>query len=253
MKPKMTILAVAKPLVVACSMLLMALPALGYQGTAFFSAPINWSQTGDLYFTVAGGPPNTCGDLETFRNGELLYGAGWLCTDANGNAVKGPWTWAATPGDQEDRNLRIIWPNGDSTAPIRHIWDKTCSTLVVTSPAGAPPSTFSGLANDGMYGAGFNQSWTYSAGYFLQVETNTYWLPGDTSYSQSPDRFFLVLPDLSGWPSSRDFSDWSINWSFPQIPPASAHVPGYHYKWYVEMTDGDQRCGATTARMFVAQ
>ncbi len=242
-----------KPFLVACSLLLVALPALGYQGTAFFSASINWSQTGNLYFTVAGGPPNTCGDLSSFRNHQNLYAAGWLCTDANGNAVKGPWTWAGTPGNQLDQGIKIIWPGGDSTQPINHIWDKTCPTLVATSPTGAPPSTFSGRADDGVFGAGFNQSWTQAAGAFIQVETNTFWRPGDTSYSRPIPGPLAVIPTLSGWPASPQFPDWSINWSFPQIPPASAHVPGYHYKWIVEMTDGDSRCYATMERTFTAQ
>ena len=241
-----------KPLTIAFASLLVALPALGYTGTAYFSAPINWSQTGNLYFTVAGGPPNTCGDLASIRNGQSLYGAGWLCTDANGNAVKGPWTWAGTPGNQTDTNLRIVWPGGDSTNFLKHVWDKSCPTLTATSPTGTPPSSFSGRANDAAFGAGFNQTWTALAGGFLQVETNTFWRPGDTSYSRPLPGPAAVIPTVTGWPSGTQTA-LTINWSFPQVPPASAHVPGYHYKWIVGMTDGDSRCYAEMERTFTAQ
>lgn len=241
-----------KPHIIASSLLLLALPGFGTTGTAYFSAPINWSTTGNLYFTVSGGPPNTCGDLYTVRNGQPIFAGGWLCTDANGNATKGPWTWAGTPGNQTDVGVRIYWPGGDSTNLLNHIWDKTCPTLTATSPLGTPPSSFSGRADDAQWGAGFNQNWTQVAGYFRQVETNTFWKPGDTSYSRPYPGPVAVFPTVTGWPSPGQ-TKLSINWSFSQVPPASAHTPGYHYEWGVEMIDGDGNCYPTTARTFTAQ
>jgi hypothetical protein len=241
-----------KPHILASSLLLVAMPALSYTGTAYFSASINWSTTGNLYFTVTGGPPNTCGDLYTIRNGQVVGAAGWLCTDANGNAFKGPWTWANTPGDQTDVDLRINWPGGDSTNLLTHIWDKTCPTIVVTSPTGTPPSTHSGRIDDGAWGAGLNQAWTEMAGYFRQVETNTFWRPGDTSYSRPYPGPVAVAATTSGWPSPGQ-TDLSIDWSFSQIPPPSAHVSGYHYEWGVEAVDADRNCiPITTTRTFTA-
>jgi hypothetical protein len=237
-----------KPHIIASSLLLVALPGFAVTGTAYFSAPINWSTTGDLYYTVFGGPPNTCGDLYTLRNGEVLNSPGWLCTDANGNAVKGPWTWANTPGTQRDLGAKIKWPNGDSTNSLDHIWDKNCPTLTPTSPVGTPPSSFAGRADD--IGAGFKQTWTEVTGTFRQVETDTFWKPGDTTYSRSPGSAD-VSPNVTGWPTG-SFSQFTINWSFPQVPPASAHVPGYHYEWTVNMTDGDGNCHPTITRAFTA-
>jgi hypothetical protein len=75
------------------SLLLLPIFALSQSvGTAYFSNTINWSQTPDLYFTVIGAPPSVCGDLVTTRNGSLLVGQDWICTDANGNVTRGPWT-----------------------------------------------------------------------------------------------------------------------------------------------------------------
>lgn len=63
----------------------------------------------------------------TVRNGSTLIAPGWICTDANGNATKGPWTWANTPSDQTHRYVTIWWPDGTQTLPFKdHIWDKSC-------------------------------------------------------------------------------------------------------------------------------
>jgi hypothetical protein len=212
-----------------------------YVGTAYLSAPVNWSTTGNLYFSVAGGPPNTCGDLVSIRNGSDLYSPGWLCTDASGNAMMGPWTWAGTPGNQTDTNLRIYWPNGDSTPPINHVWDKTCNTITRTSASGTPPSAFAGHADDSAWGAGFNTNWTEVGGYFMDQTSNTFWKPGLTSYSASFNSFYFVFPTVIGWPLPGETS-LSIGWSFPDVPPATAHVSGHHYEWAVGVTDGDGNC-----------
>lgn len=90
-------------------------------GTGSFNYAINWQATPPLYYTVTGGPANTCGDLYTFRNGSWLVGGGWLCTNASGNATKGPWTWAGTPSDQTDKPSYIRWPDGSQTSPANHI------------------------------------------------------------------------------------------------------------------------------------
>jgi hypothetical protein len=56
-------------------------------GTAYLSSQINWSQTSGLYFSVVGGPPNTCGDFLSTRNGFSGYNSGSVCTDGSGNVT----------------------------------------------------------------------------------------------------------------------------------------------------------------------
>jgi hypothetical protein len=225
----------------AFSVLFALLPglALAANGTGFFSAPVNWSTTGDLYYTVAGGPPNTCGDLFTLRNGSYLYTSSWICTDGNGNATNGPWTWASTPGNQTDKGAKIVWPDGSSTTTSDHIWDKTCHTITRTSASGAPPTAFAGRADDGTWAAGFNPNWTQAGGYFLDKDTNLYWKPGMTGYTFTG--YYFVFPDVTGWPLPGDTS-LTIYWNYPQVPPASAHISGHHYAWVLGIDDGDGNC-----------
>src|ERR1700681_1247844 len=132
-------------------------------GSAYFNHDINWQYTGDLYFSVAGGPANTCGDLWADRNDAgFTITSGWLCTDANGNSTKGPWSWANQASD-ETAFVYIRWPDGSSTnGGATHIWDKSAPTAAITSGGGAPPSSFSGTGSDTQYGACFNSNWTPS-------------------------------------------------------------------------------------------
>ena len=131
----------------AVSLFLLLLPGLtiaqncsgGYVGTAFLNHNINWSQTGDLYFSVAGAPANVCGDFTSTRNGSFYDYGSVVCTNANGQTTMGPWTWANTAADQTDTNIQIIWPNGNYTnATSNHVWDKTCPSIQI-DPAGGLP------------------------------------------------------------------------------------------------------------------
>ncbi len=222
-------------------------------GNAFFSSTINWSQTPALYYTVAGGPPNTCGALVSTRNGVPLRANGWLCTDANGSAIKGPWTWANTPGDQTDIDLRIEWPNGTSTVWRNHYWDKTCPTYGRTSPGGSPPTSFYGTGTDGQWGAGFNPNWTFVITIFEDTtltevfETRTVWKPGLSGYTLTDDYF---SPDLWVYPSVTGIPGHSLTWNSPQVPPPSAHTSGHKYRWYICVTDGDQRCAPDDCKYY---
>ncbi len=208
--------------------------AMAAGGFAFFSDTVNWSQTPPLYYTVIGGPPNTCGTLVTLRNGNWLFSANWICTDANGSVLKGPWYWSNTPGDQYDTNLRIAWNDGTSTNTLVHWWDKTCPTNARTSADGSPPSAWSGRATDTFYGAGFNSDWTHIYTTFKDTGTSLCWLPGHTAYDAACNSVDATHP-VAGRPT--------LDWSNPQIPPVSAHVSGHSYQWKTCMTDGDTACG----------
>jgi hypothetical protein len=212
-------------------------------GTAYFSNPINWSQTPDLYFTILGGQPNTCGELVTFRNGSWLYAPGWACVDGNGNANMGAWTWANTPGDQTDTNVQIIWPNGNYTnATSDHIWDKSCPSIQIDPSITTPPTSLSGSASDNQYGAGFDDGWTAVKATFWDETMDRFWNPATGAYDSVS--VILVSANVSTMPSH------NIAWSFPLIP--RSHTSGHRYSWVVDLYDGDNRCsgGASQAALF---
>lgn len=223
-----------KARVVALSLLLAVFSPFALSqtvGTAYFSSTINWSQTPDLYFTVTGGPPNTCGDLYSTRNGSPLFAPGWLCTDANGNATKGPWTWSGTPGNQTDTGIHIGWPNGTATyATSDHVWDKSCPVVQITS-SGTPPTTFQGTIVDDQWGAGMDDGWTHIRGTYFDVTAQTYW--NGTSWVSTATEFDATVSPL---PSH------SSTFSIPGVPPASAHTPGDQYLWSALSWDGDNLC-----------
>jgi hypothetical protein len=209
-------------------------------GVGYFNQTINWS--GVLYYTVSGGPANTCGDLQTFRNGSWLYSTGWLCTDASGGATKGPWYWSNQANDQTDDQAFIVWPGGTSTTGAKHIWDKTCAQTYRDSADPAPnssPSSYSGHATDTQWGAGFD-TWSNVSSVFWDrsVTPNLYWTPSAGAYSVTTPT--AVSGTLSGYPS------FNASWS-TSFPPAGAHTPGHTYEWYTCVDDGS--CGYCTPHL----
>lgn len=215
--------------------LLVLLPtlALAQTGVASFTSCINWSQTADLYFNINNGPPNMSGDLVTFRNGSWLNSPGWITTDANGNAQRGPWSWANTPSDQTDVSLHIHWSNGtDTYANCDHYWDKTCPTVSISNAS--PSAGFSGPATDNQWGAGFNGNWTNVHAHFADITSGAaiYW--DGTSYNPS-------APQVSFAGTVSPLPSHSATWSV-SAPPPSAHISSHTYQWTVIFADGDNNC-----------
>jgi hypothetical protein len=225
-------------------------------GTASFNYPINWKQTPDLYFTVTGGPPSTCGALVTTRNGSLLVVQNYVCTNASGGVTMGPWTWANTASDQTDNPLYVRWPDGSTTNQITHIWDKLSPSLFLDPYSGTPPGSWSGSATDPQWGAGFSGSWgSRVETYFRNVTTNLYWTPTSGSYSVAPHCNAVppircippwVVGNLYGLPSH------SVSWD-TAFPPGSAHGSGNSYEWktcvYDNYTQGQSSCVTVTFSM----
>jgi hypothetical protein len=208
---------------------LRPITAAAIVGYAQFNRLVNfqYSSPSNLYYTVTGGPPNTCGELNTYRNGSWLYGGNWLCTDASGNATKGPWTWAGTPSDQTDEPAYIRWPNGDTTNNAIHIWDKTCAQTYRTTPNGTPPTSWAGNASDAMWGAGFDFS-ASGQSTFQNLTTGLYWNPSTGTYSSS---YKVVSATLTR------FSRYFVNWT-TSFPSPGAHVSGHQYVWATCVSDG---------------
>jgi hypothetical protein len=206
-------------------------------GDAYYNHTINWPQTSDLYFTVAGAPASTCGDLYVSRNGSAYQKtAGWICTDGAGTATKGPWTYASQTGDETAYGY-IDW--GTCTSPtVEHIWDVSNPTATVSSSA---PSNFYGSASDNTWGAGFDSSWTFCYGEYADVTTpTTTWWNG-SGYSGTSQTLWTIT--CSGMPSH------SISWSTTsaQRPALSDHQSGHHYLWTVWIWDGGHWGTASTS------
>jgi hypothetical protein len=213
-----------------------SLTAAAIVGSASFSTTINYF--GTLYYYVTGGPPNTCGELNTYRNGAWLYGANWLCTDASGNATKGPWTWAGTPSDQTDEPAYIRWPDGTTTNNATHIWDKTCATTFLTTPAGSPPTTYAGYSTDAQWGAGFDFAPYIKYTEFQDLTTGLYWDPATHAYSASYKNVPLNLTRVNRW---------RVNWT-TSFPAPGDHVSGHNYAWWSCMSDS--YCANCSTRTF---
>jgi hypothetical protein len=210
-------------------------------GTARYSQTINYS--GNLYYYVTGGPPNTCGELDTYRNGSWLFAPGWLCTDANGNATKGPWSWSNTPSDQTDEPTFIRWPDGTTTNSATHIWDKTCPQTYRDTPLQKPPTAYSGHATDGMWGAGFDfplQAFSTFADVTNPLDQE-YWVNSTYGYSSVSGAYIPA--------SLTHVNRWYVNWS-TAFPPASQHIPGHTYSWVTCVTDGSTCASGCSSILF---
>ncbi len=194
-------------------------------GDAYFNNEVTWWHNSPLYFTVAGAPASTCGDLWAWRNGSgfNMEAAGWICTDANGTATKGPWYWSNQTHDELASGY-IDW--GSCTSPMAlHIWDITPPTAAVTSSC---PSSFSGTASDGNWGAGFNSNWAACQAEFYNASTQRWWNPSSGAYDSTS--VIYVNCSCNGMPAT------DITWSCSTKP--SSHVPGQSYYWYAWVWDG---------------
>lgn len=211
---------------------LRPITAAAIVGSAQFNRTVNfqYSSPSNLYYTVTGGPPNTCGELNSYRNGSWIYGANWLCTDASGNATKGPWTWAGTPSDQTDDPAYIRWPNGDTTNNALHIWDKTCAQTYRTTPNGTPPTSWAGHATDTQWGAGFDFG-ASGASNFQNLTTGLYWHPSTGAYTSPYRPIPATLTRVNRY---------LVNWT-TSFPSPGSHVSGHQYVWATCVSDGG--CG----------
>lgn len=218
---------------------LRPITAAAIVGSAQFNRTINYSGSPDLYYTVTGGPPNTCGELNSYRNGSWIYAGNWLCTNGSGNATKGPWTYAGTPSNQTDEPAYIRWPNGDTTNNALHIWDKNCSQTFKSS-AGVPPSSYSGYATDAQWGAGFD-FYPSPSSVFEDETANLYWDPATGDYTSAS--YKAVSATLSR------VNRWRVNWT-TVYPSPGDHVSGHQYYWYTCVDDG--QCGQCATLRFTA-
>jgi hypothetical protein len=189
-------------------------------GFAYFTNDV-YDCPGSTYsYIVSLGPPNTCGTLKLVRNGVYEETPGWLCTDASGNATKGPWTVST---NQTGQNIRIEWPNGTSTyGADTKVDDYSAPTVSVGS---ADLYSFAGTASDAQWGSGFGP-WTTVRVTYMDAFNGLYW-DGWCYCSASPAPFNASFSPVGGY---------NITWS--SIPPPSyAHDPFHAYQWCAVTND----------------
>lgn len=200
-------------------------------GDAYFNNEVTWWHNSPLYFTVAGAPANTCGDVWVSRNGGAYQEtAGWICTNGSGSATNGPWYWS-NQADDETAYAYVEWvtPSGTCYSPIAtHVWDVAPPTASVTT---CNTTTFSGTASDDAWGAGFNSNWAICEAEFKDTTTGKWWNPATQAYDSNG--FTTVTCTCSGMPSM------NITWSCP-VPPHSSHITGNSYLWSGWVYDGGQ-------------
>lgn len=211
-------------------------------GDAEFSRPINWKNDPPLYFSVTGGPANTCGSLEISRNGGAWTSTpGWICTGSSGAATKGPWYWK-DQADDETAEAFIRWPNGDRTDTDVHIWDVQRPTVGISGTCfslNPLPACWQGTASDGIWGACFDSSnWVFVWSSFRHVNAGRYYDFSTGAYDASSE--LTTDGSFAGLPSC------TPAWSGGSTPPASAHQAGHLYEWKVYVYDGGQLSAPAT-------
>ena len=216
-------------LTAALAAVVLSLPGVAQAticGNAAFNHEINWPNTSDLYFNVTSSPANTCGDLWCWRNGSgfQLDAAGWICTNGSGAATKGPWSSSGHSSD-ETAYCYIDWSSCTSDV-VGHIWDVTAPTPTISN---GYPSSFSGTATDGSWGAGFSSSYgSYCETEFYDATPGVgkWWDFGAGTWTgTSPDYGPCFL---SGMPS------YSVSWSTSTLPSLTS---SHHYYWKVLVWD----------------
>lgn len=198
----------------------------GSGGYAYFTNGVYDSRYSSYTYNVSGAPPNVCGELHIIRNGNWQATPNWICTNASGQATKGPW-YGST--DQTGQYIFIQWPDGTTTVggdykvddgSDPNIWPNQTSGFGVSIP-----TSFNGGASDTQWGTGFSW-WTLIYGTFQNVTTSKYY-NGQGYVSDSVEYISGTFSPPTGF---------SISWSVPP-PPPSAHNSTDTYEWCVHTND----------------
>ncbi|HKR13312.1 MAG TPA: hypothetical protein VJT15_14715 [Pyrinomonadaceae bacterium] len=201
-------------------------------GYAYYSNGIYDSRFTSYTYHVYGAPPNMCGTLNIVRNGVSQSTAGWICTNGNGQATRGPWTGST---NQTGQNINIQWTNGTSTVGGDHKVDDAIDPeiwSVQTPGVGVPiPNSFHGSGSDTQWGTGFNfLSWSHLYATFREIKpngTSKYWDGSGYNSSTLNKRPCNSSPPAGGF---------NINWACAP-PPLSAHNSTDTYEWCVFSRD----------------
>lgn len=207
-------------------------------GYAYFSNGVYDCGYTSYTYNVYNGPPNVCGTLHIVRNGVEEITPGWICTNAYGQATKGPWTPSR---DQTGQGIYIAWSCGGTTVGGDFKVDDVSRPIIGINQHGGYslpiPTEFSGWATDAQWGSGFNFGWGgWSSINATFQNTSTY-----------PAKYY----DGSGYNSTSEVTfsgtssppggGFSINWAVTPPPPA-AHNSYDTYKWCVKSNDYCYQC-----------
>jgi hypothetical protein len=199
----------------------------GSGGYAYFSNGAYDSKYSSYTYNVYGAPPNVCGTLQIIRNGNPESTANWICTNASGQATKGPWTGST---NQTGQFISIRWPNGTETVGGDYKVDDGSEPNISSAQTpgfGVPiPTSFSGVATDAQWGTGFTW-WTSVYGTFRNVTTSKYYRNGQGYISNGVEFIDGAFSPPTGF---------NISWSVPP-PPPSAHNSTDTYEWCVYGND----------------
>jgi hypothetical protein len=142
-------------------------------GYSNYTRSYSWPGT-SVSYVVTSGPPNTCGELHTYRNGSWVVSwSCWMYTDSSGYGVAGPWYITSTyPGqNQTDNPSYIKWPDGTVTTSTWSVIDTIHPTVSIYTFA----YWFHGTATAAQWGSGFNAAWTKVQVAYQDDTTGAYW------------------------------------------------------------------------------
>jgi len=207
----------------------------GSGGYAYFSNGVYDSKFSSYTYNVYSAPPNVCGTLRIFRklpgnNGNWEGTGNWICTNANGQGQKGPWTPSV---DQTGENIRIEWPNGTYTVGGDYKVDDVSTPFIYSDQNGGYgvpiPYSFSGGASDAKWGSGFDFGffgWSSLMASFRNVSTGKYYDGG--GYNSNIPTYFIasVSPSFG----------YNITW-WVTPPPQYVHNSYNTYEWCARVND----------------
>lgn len=208
----------------------------GSGGYAYFSNGIFDSRFTSYTYNVYSGPPNVCGTLHIVRylpwnNGQSETAPNWICTNASGQATKGPWTPST---DQTGQSIYIQWPNGSTTVGGDYKVDDVSDPTIWSNQnpgVGVPiPTQFNGAASDPKWGSGFNfgfNGWSSITATFQNVTTSRYY-NGQGYIATFPVHVFGTSSPFAG--------GFNISWSVTP-PPQSSQNSYDTYEWCVYIND----------------
>lgn len=201
-------------------------------GYAYFSSGVYSRRYTSYTYNVYSAPPNVCGTLYIRRNGNDEVTPNWICTDAYGQATKGPWTVALNQ-NQTGENIYIQWPDGSTTVGGDYKVDDGSDPIIGSDQSGGfgvpIPSQFNGSASDTEWGTGFNfgpGGWSTITATFQNVTTGKYY-NGHNYISDSSVPITGTASPAIGF---------NITWSVTP-PPQSAHNSYDDYEWCVHTND----------------
>ena len=199
----------------------------GSGGYAYFSNGVYDSRFTSYTYNVYSAPPNVCGTLHLVRNGNPESTGGWICTNASGQATKGPWTGST---NQTGQSIYIQWPNGSTTVGGDYKVDDGSDPSIwsnQTPGVGVPiPNQFNGGASDVQWGTGFNfgfAGWSSITATFRNISTSKYY---------NGQGYIADYPVYVFGTSSPPGGGFSISWAVTP-PPQSAHNSYDTYEWCV--------------------